>query len=80
MTKQEFTLFLKDLQKVREILTPEQAKQVPNLFPKVKEGKEIKKGQKFFVNDMLVEAVEDFTVENTMPSKWRIPVKRLGGR
>ena len=37
MTKRELVLFLRDLEKVRKMLTPAQAAQVPNLFPKVKE-------------------------------------------
>lgn len=59
MTKKEMKLFLEDLQKVREMLTPEQAAQVPNLFPKIKEGKEIKKGDRVNVDGHVLEARED---------------------
>ena len=59
MTKKEMKLFLEDLKKVREMLTPEQAAQVPNLFPKIKEGKEIKKGERVNVDGQVLEARED---------------------
>ena len=83
MTKQEMVLFLSDLQKVREMLTPEQAAQVPNIFPKVKKDKEIKKGQRFNVDGQVFEAREDINdnrdkdPKNT--KKWSKPTHR-GGR
>lgn len=63
MTKKEFILLLEDLQKVRELLTPEQAAQVPNLFPKLKENQNIKKGERFNINGKILEAKEDFDPE-----------------
>ena len=59
MTKKEMKLFLEDLKKVRDMLTPAQLAQVPNLFPKVKEGKEIKKGERVNVDGQVLEARED---------------------
>ena len=59
MKKQEMILFLKDLQKVRDLLTPAQAAQVPNIFPKVKETKEVKKGQRVNIDGQVFEARED---------------------
>ena len=59
MTKKEMKLFLEDLKKVRDMLTPAQMAQVPNLFPKVKEGKEIKKGERVNVDGQVLEARED---------------------
>lgn len=59
MTKKEMKLFLEDLKKVREMLSPEQAAQVPHLFPKIKEGKEIKKGDRVNVDGKVLEARED---------------------
>lgn len=77
MTKKELVLFLRDLEKVREMLTPAQAAQVPNLFPKVKEDKEFKKGQKFNLDGKIVEASEDFKFNKETKE---IPTKRFGGR
>jgi len=83
MTKQEMILFLRDLQKVREMLTPEQAAQVPNIFPKVKEDREIKKGQRFNVDGQVFEAREDIKdkkdKEPKNNNKWSKPTHR-GGR
>lgn len=59
MTKKEMILFLEDLKKVRDMLTPAQAAQVPNLFPKIKEGKEIKKGERVNVDGQVFKARED---------------------
>ena len=75
-------LFLKDLQKVREILTPEQAAQVPNLFPKLTEEKEIKKGQRFNIDGNVFEAREDIKEKKDKDpknnSKWGRPTYRRG--
>lgn len=83
MTKQEMVLFLSDLQKVREMLTPEQAAQVPNIFPKVKEDREIKKGQRFNVDGQVFEAREDINDNRDKDpknnKKWSKPTHR-GGR
>ena len=83
MTKQEMILFLRDLQKVREMLTPEQAAQVPNIFPKVKEDKEIKKGQRFNINGQVFEAREDIKEKKDKNlknnEKWSKPTRK-GGR
>ena len=73
MTKKEMILFLEDLKKVRDMLTPAQAAQVPNLFPKIKEGKEIKKGERVNVDGQVFKAREDIkepkkTTRNTMAS------------
>lgn len=83
MTKQEMVLFLRDLQKVREILTPEQAAQVPNIFPKVKEDKKIKKGQRFNIDGQVLEAREDIKDNKDKDpknnKKWSKPTRK-GGR
>lgn len=80
MTKQEMTLFIRDLQKVREILTPEQAAQVPNLFPKLTEEKEVKKGQRFNIDGQIFEAREDIKdTKDKDPKKWSKPTRK-GGR
>jgi hypothetical protein len=83
MKKKDLLLILKDLQKVREILTPEQAAQVPNLFPKLTEEKEIKKGQRFNIDGQVLEAREDIK-ENKHKDpknnkKWGKPTRK-GGR
>lgn len=69
MTKKEMKLFLEDLQKVREMLTPEQAAQVPNLFPKVKEGKEIKRGERINVDGQVLKAREDIKIPKEKDAK-----------
>lgn len=83
MTKKELVLFLRDLQKVREILTPEQATQVPNLFPKLTEEKEVKKGQRFNIAGQIFEAREDIKEKKDKNpknnNKWSIPTHK-GGR
>lgn len=63
MTNEEVQLILNDIQKVREILTLEQAAKVPNLFPKLKANQEIKKGQRFNIADEVYEAKEDIINE-----------------
>ena len=83
MTKKELVLFLRDLQKVREILTPEQAAQVPNLFPKLTEEKEVKKGQRFNVAGQIFEARKDIKDKKDKDpknnKKWSKPTHK-GGR
>jgi hypothetical protein len=74
------TLFLKDLQKVRELLTPEQAAQVPNLFPKLKENKEIKKGQRFNKNGIFFEAHQNSPATKTSHNQQWGKSKNRGGR
>lgn len=59
MTKQELSLILNDIKKVRELLTPEQAIQVPNLFPKLDKNKQIKKGDRFVIDGVIFEALQD---------------------
>lgn len=82
MKKRDLILILRDLQKVREILTPEQAAQVPNLFPKLTEDKEIKKGQRFNVDGQVFEAREDIKDKKDKNpknnSKWGRPTHRGG--
>lgn len=83
MKKKDLVLILKDLQKVREILTPEQAAQVPNLFPKLTEEKEVKKGQRFNIDGQIFEAREDIKyTKDKYPkqsNKWGRPTFK-GGR
>lgn len=83
MKKQEMILFLKDLQKVRNLLTPAQAAQVPNLFPKLTEEKEVKKGQRFNVEGHIFEAREDIKEKKDkdpkQSNKWSRPTRK-GGR
>ena len=83
MKKKDLVLILKDLQKVREILTPEQAAQVPNLFPKLTEEKEVKKGQRFNIDGQIFEAREDIKDKKDkypkQSSKWSKPTFK-GGR
>lgn len=69
MTKKEFKLFLEDLQKVRELLTPEQAAQVPHLFPKLIENQNINKGKRFNINGKVFEVTEDFIPDEDKKSK-----------
>ena len=61
MTEQELILILEDIQKIRTILTLEQASKVPNLFPKIKEASEIKKGQRFNIYGEVFEAKVDIS-------------------
>jgi hypothetical protein len=69
MTKKELILFLRDLEKVRRMLTPAQAAQVPNLFPKLKENQKIKRGERFNSEGQVLEAREDFIPEKNKELK-----------
>lgn len=80
MTKKDLILFLRDLEKVRELLTPEQAAQVPNLFPKLASKKEIKKGDRFLIDGEVLEAATTIApTEENIKNKLRKPT-RFGGR
>lgn len=60
MKKSEFELILNDIKKVREILTPEQAIQVPHLFPDMnKADRELEKGKIYRNGKDLVTATEN---------------------
>ncbi len=84
MTKQELILILKDLKKVRNLLTPQQAEQVPHLFPKIKENTEIKQGNRYNFDGEVFEALEDIKeTKDRDPrqnnQKWSKPTRK-GGR
>lgn len=64
MKKSEFQKIIEAIQKVREILTPEQAAQVPYLFPDLANiDRDIELGEKFRDGDEVFEAKEKITRE-----------------
>jgi hypothetical protein len=82
MTKQELALIIKDIEKVRTLLLPWQAEQVPNLFPKLTEYKQVKQGQRFNIQGEVFEAIEDIIdLKDRIPqtsNKWTRPMQKRG--
>lgn len=76
MNKKELTLFLKDLETVRDILTPDQILLVPNIFPKIPTDKDIKKGDRFNVDGKVLEAAADFKKEDIDKLKLINPINK----
>ena len=83
MTQKELSLILNDIKKVRELLTPWQAEQVPYLFPQLTEDTQVKKGQRFNVQGEVFEAIEEIKeIKDKNPhtsNKWARPTQK-GGR
>ena len=83
MTKRELALILNNIEKVRNLLTPQQAEQVPYLFPKLPNELPIKQGQRFNIEGTVFEALVDIESEEDMDpvtsNKWSRPTQK-GGR
>lgn len=62
MTKQEFKQIIEAIKKVREILTPDQAAQVPFLFQNLENvDRDIQQGEKFRDGNTVFEAKQPIT-------------------